>query len=712
MAMASMRSSTRLPPHPSRMPAQIALKLPLPHRPPNVCVDCWEGPFANQFGLLGSGYSYLVSRDDLENRANLEGCIWCQIVLAALQDSVPGAFRVEDDLLTLPTAAGKYTLFLHKPSFMSMMFYMTFASQTSHLQHKHRFVCWAAQGDPAADFLLHDDYLLDVGSQRSLDLAKQCMDRCKHEHELCCHISAHPYPMSIPARLVDCADPRSPLLVQTAGRAGIEAYVALSYVWGVQTPSYRTTTENLPGRINGAPLTGLPRTVQDAIRVTHALGFRYLWVDGLCIVQDSPEDSYLEIKHMHRIYRYAALTIIAASASSVDEGFLQERTEPPTLVPMHTLPFICPGRPDNLASTALTGTRQLGIIHVKQKSRFVEDAPAPEPVDYRAWCSQELLMSPRSLIFTHTGLLFRCRTTSVNVCGAVHDNLFDPRPLHHELFQPNPSTDPGPELRTFLWRAWWQTVHSYGRRSTSCPNDRLAVCGGVAEEFGRVLHTNYLAGLWRDSLPRDLLWYKDRRTVRLPRPAYRAPSWSWAALDGQIGLPHPIWSLPEEGGDEFAKVVACSVRLEKEALPFGQVTGGSLVLCVPLIRCAWGDVDEDGERRVLLQTAEQAKEGKHGSSDEDCTIGDHELCGWGLIDSEADATVTPLWAAPILRDEDGDPHFLILALATPEQAARGTESDAGRTVYQRVGHFYTLQSVMEKLGWGGGLPHTSEIVIV
>ncbi|KAI0629756.1 heterokaryon incompatibility protein-domain-containing protein, partial [Trametes polyzona] len=547
----------------------------LPHRPPNVCVDCWEGPFANQFGLLGSGYSNLVSRDDLENRANLEGCIWCQIVLAALQDSVPGAFRVQLHLISSNLPPSTYTPLC----LLGCPRYATYASPECRISDQFRL------GDPAADFLLHDDYLLDVGSQRSLDLAKQCMDRCKHEHELCCHISAHPYPMSIPARLVDCADPRSPLLVQTAGRAGIEAYVALSYVWGVQTPSYRTTTENLPGRINGAPLTSLPRTVQDAIRVTHALGFRYLWVDGLCIVQDSPEDQHREIKYMRQIYRYAALTIIASSASSVDEGFLQERTQPPTLVPTHTLPFICPGRPDDLASPVLTGTRQLGIIHVEQKSRRPEDAPAPEPVDLRAWCLQELLMSPRSLIFTHTGLLFRCQTTSVNVCGAVRDGFFDPHPLPHELFQPNTSIVPRPELRWSVWRAWWQTVHSYSGRSTSYPTDRLVACGGVAEEFGRVLHMDYLAGLWRDTLLRDLLWVKNPQTVQRPRPAYRAPSWSWAALDGLIVLPNTICNAPWDGVDEIAEIVACSVRLEDEALPFGQVTGGSLVLRVPLIRC-------------------------------------------------------------------------------------------------------------------------------
>ncbi|KAI0629752.1 heterokaryon incompatibility protein-domain-containing protein, partial [Trametes polyzona] len=674
-------------------------KRPLPPRPPNICMDCWQGPFANQLGLLTSGYSYLVSRNDLHNRTTLEGCVWCQIVLGALQDSFPGCSRVKDDTSTLPTAAGKYKLILAKPVFTSAMFYMRFASRTS-------------RRDPAADFLPHDGFLLDVGSERSLDLAKQCMDRCKHEHELCRTISSHSHPRTMPTRLVDCADPRSPRLVQIAGSGEIEAYAALSYVWGVQAPSYRTTIKNLPGRTNGAPLPGLPKTIQDAIKVAHALGYRYLWVDGLCIVQDSPEDKHREIKYMRQIYHYAALTIIAASASSVDEGFLQERTKQPPLVPMHTLPFICPGCPDDLTSPTLSGPQKLGTIHLEQKSRFPKDAPAPEPVDLRAWCLQELLMSPRLLIFTHTALLFRCQTASVNVCGALHDGYFDPEPLPHELFQPNLTIVPRSALWTSLWRAWWETVRIYSGRSTSYPTDRLVACGGIAEEFSRVLQMDYLAGLWRDTLLQDLLWSKDRHTAQSPCPAYRAPSWSWAALDGRIWLSDWVPDLSLDGVDEIAQVIACSVRLEDEALPFGQVTGGSLVLRVPLIRCAWGDVGGDGDRRVLLQTAKQAKEGKHGSSGEDSIIGDHELHGWGRIESEDNATVVPLWAAPLLRDGEGVPWFLILTLATPEQAARGTESDAGRTVYQRVGHFYILQWMMEKLGWGEGLPHTEEIAIV
>lgn len=37
-------------------------------------------------------------------------------------------------------------------------------------------------------------------------------------------------------------------------------------------------------------LDNLPPTIQDALRVTQTLGFQYIWIDALCIMQDSEDD--------------------------------------------------------------------------------------------------------------------------------------------------------------------------------------------------------------------------------------------------------------------------------------------------------------------------------------------------------------------------------------------------------------------------------------
>jgi Heterokaryon incompatibility protein (HET) len=97
-------------------------------------------------------------------------------------------------------------------------------------------------------------------------------------------------------------------------------YVALSYVWGedkmkremprslktaVQINECGVETIELPE--------GLPRTIRDAIEVTRAIGYRYLWVDSLCIVQDDQQDRHSQINMMDEIYSNATLTIAAGS---------------------------------------------------------------------------------------------------------------------------------------------------------------------------------------------------------------------------------------------------------------------------------------------------------------------------------------------------------------------------------------------------------------
>jgi hypothetical protein len=68
--------------------------------------------------------------------------------------------------------------------------------------------------------------------------------------------------------------------------------------------------------------------------VTRDLGIRYLWVDSLCIAQDDEADKSEEIKNMGRIYKNAAVTIAAASTTSVHDGFLEDRSIPITEFPI------------------------------------------------------------------------------------------------------------------------------------------------------------------------------------------------------------------------------------------------------------------------------------------------------------------------------------------------------------------------------------------
>lgn len=101
-----------------------------------------------------------------------------------------------------------------------------------------------------------------------------------------------------------------------------EPYLALSYCWG-GAQKYTTTKQRITSGDSHLDWSQIPHTIQDALIVTASLGYKYVWVDSLCIVQD--DDIYKKAKQigmMSNIYTNATVTILASKAKSSDEGFL------------------------------------------------------------------------------------------------------------------------------------------------------------------------------------------------------------------------------------------------------------------------------------------------------------------------------------------------------------------------------------------------------
>lgn len=125
-----------------------------------------------------------------------------------------------------------------------------------------------------------------------------------------------------PTRVLDIRDPKSPVLVSGDGRE--ERYATLSYKWG-SAKRYFTTTKNLSERQTGIPFIELPATFRDAITVANRLNLPYLWIDALCIIQDSEKDKEREIQRMSQIFRWSTLTIFAATGDDADTGLAVQR---------------------------------------------------------------------------------------------------------------------------------------------------------------------------------------------------------------------------------------------------------------------------------------------------------------------------------------------------------------------------------------------------
>ncbi|OJT14279.1 hypothetical protein TRAPUB_9139 [Trametes pubescens] len=717
----------------------------LPPRPSSVCQECWEGPFAMQFGLPyrslcpdepmedvpGRGYWCSTSWAKLESRST-EGCVWCRFMLVILREEAE--YYQRDDPIEIKVF-GDTDADMNNAQRVKLMAF-----------RKHLFdpvilfegYIHTTADDPVAPNILLRSPILDVGSTRAMDLARNDIEDCAREHGgECKALWALPDPL-LPTRLVDCHDPAKPRLVSTAGQRG--RYLALSYAWGEDQP-YKTTTARVLEYEQGINVSLLPKTIQDAIRITHALKFKYLWADTLCIIQDSQQDKLHELERMHHIYQYAFLTIIASSAAKVSEGFLHDRPPPPQIdsgdhqhdgKPTFQVPFIryTPSVPSETDFANRTASAQVGTVSISTKSlsaEFCQPALLPGrgsswswPFSYsynqgqttkRGWCMQEDLLSARALIFDPMRLQFRC-PTSIQGVGSPASRTYNTMQIPSLCFLGDPSALPPADFMQTIWR---DLVSDYSGRAISDPLDKLVACAAIAEHFHRVFNTDYLAGMWLNTLVSDLLWLKHPSALgtAIHRPAEKnAPSWSWAAVDWKVHWSSGSDMTWEEENFEVAEVVRCKVTPLYPRLPFGRVKDGILVLRAAFFQCQLSPEalhpDPSGDKssthgtyRMVLQSVQRPWRQTGDSKREANLNGDEAvgaegtLCGDAEVDYDADdgaGRIEKLWAIPIQRDiwSDLDGRDIGRMSGLVVARALAPQLEVGEPVYRRVGTFKSL----------------------
>jgi hypothetical protein len=90
------------------------------------------------------------------------------------------------------------------------------------------------------------------------------------------------------------------------------------------------------------PFESLQKTFKDAVTVTHQLGFRYLWIDSLCIIQDSVADWEQECVNRIQIYQNSTVTVAGPAAANSDAGFLDRPSR--ANYPAYTFSYELPDR--------------------------------------------------------------------------------------------------------------------------------------------------------------------------------------------------------------------------------------------------------------------------------------------------------------------------------------------------------------------------------
>lgn len=371
-----------------------------------------------------------------------------------------------------------------------------------------------------------------------------------------------------PSRLLEVSPDLSPTLIRLfeTDRSRQQKWASLSYVWGTEQP-HKTTKSLLPQYMEGICIADLPQTIQDAVTVCRTFGIPNLWVDSLCIVQDDVTDKTRELPLMAEIYRHSLLTISAACARSVNDGFLRTgRTFCSKWAP-----------PTALLYQGSDGSRTRALALVENSYHRTEH-DFTDPIDRRAWTLQERLLSPRLLTYSSHGVIWSCRSRYW-------------RDGHEEIWGPRDTGDVGPGRKSatlpcipgFEMRPWDEIVEQYTPQDMALPSDKLVALSAVAQTYSQNAdrYGTYLAGLWKETMPRSLLWYVPMGSARCRPDVYRAPSWSWASVDSQVksgDLELRPWEHTRSRAEPDLEVMIAETTPVVKGFPFGAVVGGKLVL--------------------------------------------------------------------------------------------------------------------------------------
>lgn len=351
-------------------------------------------------------------------------------------------------------------------------------------------------------------------------------------------------------------------LVCTADDPPSGPYVTLSHCWGAAS-FIQLVRAKIDNFCSGIPLSILPKTFKDAVFVTRRLGISYLWIDSLCILQDKDDlsDWSAEAAMMDKVYTHSYCNLSAAAAMDSSRGLFFPRN--PRSFNSVKVDLCVRGFTKEIDYVRCTVTDRFYWLHNVWES----------PVNKRGWVLQERLLSPRVLHFGSNQLLWECR--ELDAAEVYPHGL--PNALRRSAYT-NFKRQEADVDAVHLHEDWRAIVHTYSRTTLSRPGDKLVAISGIAKRMQTILDDEYIAGLWRADLPIQLLWHTLGRKsdgALSARPcAYRAPTWSWASLDGEIIFVDQIFRIL---ADEFA--VVNDVQLEYATKDTtGAVTSGYLDL--------------------------------------------------------------------------------------------------------------------------------------
>ncbi|TGJ84829.1 hypothetical protein E0Z10_g3902 [Xylaria hypoxylon] len=426
---------------------------------------------------------------------------------------------------------------------------------------------------------LIDDYENGTSSSSSFQVAKAWLHNCITNHEACGQSHAS---TTLPTRVVDVGDgTHDPFLFESNGMR--HSYCALSYCWGTSSNAHIMTTKNVQQYYKAISPHELPRTLLDAIDVARGMGFKYLWIDALCIIQDDNGDWLREAVKMGQVYANAALTITTSVGNSSDDGLF--RSHPDGFFNPQQLHIRLPKR-DRIRETLPVRDSDLSVVRLTHPLSYLAiypDANFPfigvteSPIETRAWTLQEQILSKRILYYGEGVVLWECldATASEHDPDGRRGYIQFPDRMRAKLYfhshmnsrsrdtrlptncVPSDSETPASDEH---FAAYCRLLGTYGNRLVTKPSDRIAAVLGLGQVIQEISGNEFIAGIWKgDYALASLCWYLETPS---PKGRTRAfPTWSWASMlpDSETRVLNNIGEA-EVAIDWTAKVVSFDVQ--------------------------------------------------------------------------------------------------------------------------------------------------------
>lgn len=386
-----------------------------------------------------------------------------------------------------------------------------------------------------------------------------------------------------PTRLIDVSSRACLRVTYDLGRENTR-YVALSHRRGRDmSEAAKTSVSNQISRSQGISEDALPSSFRHAFAFARSLGVSYVWIDSLCVIQDPLEDVHKEIAQMSDIYSYSYCTLAVSYENATHQKYFSSETY-----------RILRSRDVQMLVDPITSTSsQMRVLspliwgqmfcpqgsHLEQYSKLRcrldwIDALNSIPLHERGWTLREREISPRVLHYRPMTALWECRSLRASEKEPIgfsdHGSLWHGvpgvlTPISRYRLLDNHSTQrdrlqfglslavkfTGKHDETY--NSWLRLIEDYSKRRLTFPNHKFAAISGLAQRVQPLVDSEYLAGLWRRDISRELLWRTIFPGLREPeechpRPyisarhypekmcstLYPAPSWSWASVNDAI----------------------------------------------------------------------------------------------------------------------------------------------------------------------------------